>query len=336
MKPKAILVTPSLGMGGAEWWMLTLMKYLRAVEVAGIVCTCHNYNAVIVRELRKLKVPILLPTEAVECDVIIGWGGVNIRRMAGPIDIPIVEVAQGADPGVVYDSAWTATHLAAVSEAAKVMYPLGLRQKVTVIENGSDEDRVSKATQDLREEWGVKPSERVVAQVGRLVDVKRPEMLIKALKHLPENWIAVFAGDGPLRDKCIRLAREARRKVIFTGVRDDIGNIYAAADVMCMPSHSEGLSLAMVEAWLAGVPVAAAGFPSAQNIVQKWGPVITLTDRDPKPKQMAAAIRAADKSDPSLAKHVAHEHYSGTAMAKRWEKFILETVLRTRKRSWIR
>ena len=52
MKPKAILVTPSLGMGGAEWWMLTLMKYLKAVEVAGIVCTCHNYNAVIVRELR--------------------------------------------------------------------------------------------------------------------------------------------------------------------------------------------------------------------------------------------------------------------------------------------
>ncbi len=62
--------------------------------------------------------------------------------------------------------------------------------------------------------------------------------------------VLVMAGDGPEREACEALAAELglQDNVRFLGSRDDVPQILAACDLVVVPSKSEGLSLAAIEA----------------------------------------------------------------------------------------
>lgn len=114
----------------------------------------------------------------------------------------------------------------------------------------------------LRDELRLGSADQLVVAVGNLYPVKGHAYLLEALALLatryPRLHVAV-AGRGELED---RLRARARARNVsdrfhLLGLRSDIGNVLAGADVFVLPSLSEGVPLALLEAMLARRPVVA-------------------------------------------------------------------------------
>ena len=95
--------------------------------------------------------------------------------------------------------------------------------------------------------------------VGRLAPVKNLSTLIRATAHaLPsvpglKLWVV---GDGHERESLEALVRELgiAESVTFWGERLDVAGFFAAADVYCMSSVSEGLPMSLLQAMSVGMP----------------------------------------------------------------------------------
>ncbi len=120
--------------------------------------------------------------------------------------------------------------------------------------------------------------QRTRAQVREAEDVPETATLILAAAHLtyrkgfdialkafaasregcPDAWLWI-AGDGPERASLESLARELEivDRVQLLGRRTDMADLLNAADLFVMPSRSEGLGIAALEAMAAGLPVLA-------------------------------------------------------------------------------
>lgn len=115
---------------------------------------------------------------------------------------------------------------------------------------------------ECRKELSLPGDHQIVGVVGNLYPVKGHQYLIEAipavLKECP-NTSFVFAGRGQLESELKaqvhRLGLEG--KVFFLGLRQDIPRILAMLDVFVLPSLSEGLSMAILEAMIVGKPVVA-------------------------------------------------------------------------------
>ncbi|MDT7538741.1 MAG: hypothetical protein QOI82_2326 [Actinomycetota bacterium] len=92
----------------------------------------------------------------------------------------------------------------------------------------------------------------LVLAVGRLHPQKGYDLLVEALPLLGSAVVAV-AGDGPLRAELELLAPQIQ----WLGRREDVADLYAAADVVVLPSTWEARSLTAQEALLAGRPLVA-------------------------------------------------------------------------------
>lgn len=164
---------------------------------------------------------------------------------------------------------WTAQHsraLVAVSEATAGELAQSLRlapAAVRVIYNGISYKPGDRAA--VRRELSVGEDEVLVAAVGNLYAVKGHIVLLRALARLEEagaelpRWRVVIAGRGAeeasLRD--FANGRGWAERVHLLGFREDAANVIAAADVFAMPSLSEGLPLALIEAMFAGRAIVA-------------------------------------------------------------------------------
>ncbi len=126
-----------------------------------------------------------------------------------------------------------------------------LPKRVALIPTGVDAARFERAGGGrARKQLGLRG--KTIVFVGRLIQVKGLEYLIKALPRVRGNAQLVVLGDGPLRGELERLARElgvANR--IFFVKRGDVAEFLKASDVFVLPSVSEGLPIALLEAMAA-------------------------------------------------------------------------------------
>ncbi len=114
----------------------------------------------------------------------------------------------------------------------------------------------------FRRELGLPENDQIVGVVGNLYPVKGHQYLIEGIPAVLQkcpNTSFVFAGRGQLetelKEQVQRLGLDKR--VHFLGLRQDIPRILALLDVFVLPSLSEGLSMAILEAMIAGKPVVA-------------------------------------------------------------------------------
>jgi glycosyltransferase involved in cell wall biosynthesis len=116
----------------------------------------------------------------------------------------------------------------------------------------------------LRNELGLSANDLLLVAVGNLYPVKGHAVLLRALGGLLRSgeianvpWRLAIAGRGEEEEGLRALAREEgiADRVTLLGFRRDVPDILAAADIFVMPSLSEGLPLALVEAMAAGLPV---------------------------------------------------------------------------------
>jgi len=137
--------------------------------------------------------------------------------------------------------------------------------KIVVIRNGRDLTSLlppkPQESAKARAELGLS-NEQTVLLLGRLAKEKGHALLLDALKILGSrrpSLIAMFAGIGPLEAelKAICKAAGLTDQVRFLGYRTDLQRLLAAADLVVLPSISEGLPLAAVEALAAARPIVA-------------------------------------------------------------------------------
>lgn len=110
--------------------------------------------------------------------------------------------------------------------------------------------------------FGIKPGRRRIIFSGRLVAVKRPELLIEAFgqiaKRRPE-WDLVIVGDGPMRAQLQAMVhQDLTARVIWTGFLDDqeaVTALYRNCDVLALPSDYEPWALVVNEAAAAGLAI---------------------------------------------------------------------------------
>lgn len=167
--------------------------------------------------------------------------------------------------------------MVAVSEDLKrfIVEKVGIDStRITVLYNGVDVPAAPDPfdIEAFRREMNLPEIDRVVGVVGNLYPVKGHQYLIdaipKVLDQCPKTSF-VFAGRGHLEsDLKLQVNRLGLEKhVHFLGLRQDISRILALLDVFVLPSLSEGLSMAILEAMMAGKPVIATSVGGNPEIV---------------------------------------------------------------------
>ena len=112
----------------------------------------------------------------------------------------------------------------------------------------------------------------VIGSVGRLINRKGYSYLIEAVAQLKYQFPLiklVLLGEGPEESRLKKLADELRisESVLFLGTRQNVPEILSAFDVFVLPSLSEALPIALLEAAAMGKPLVASNVAGNGEIV---------------------------------------------------------------------
>lgn len=202
------------------------------------------------------------------------------------------------------------------------------RRKFQMVPNGIDTDHFTRSKnrrEKAREVLGI-GSEFVWLAVGRLVKQKDYPTLFRALELLKhEQFVLLIAGNGPLEEE---LKEECRAHgleghVRFCGAREDILDLYSAADAFVMSSEFEGLSAALLEAASTGLPAVVTDVGGNADVVtdEVTGYVVPPM----APKQLAAAMHRLMALSPEClqamgdgARQLCHEQFRIAAVMDKW------------------
>lgn len=123
---------------------------------------------------------------------------------------------------------------------------------------------------EARELLGLPLDAIVVAFVGRLTAVKRPDRFVEVVGRVAkarDDVVFVVVGDGPATEDTRRLARPLGDAVRFLGWRSDVEQVYAASDLVLLTSDNEGMPVSLIEAAWCGVPAVTTDVGSAAEVV---------------------------------------------------------------------
>jgi glycosyltransferase involved in cell wall biosynthesis len=125
----------------------------------------------------------------------------------------------------------------------------------------------------LRKTIGICGSDYLIIYVGKFIEQKNPELLLEAFAKLKvSNAHLLFIGNGPLEDNLRRKAQLIPR-VHFLPFQNqkELPAIYAAADLLVLPSKSETWGLVVNEAMASGLPVIVSDKVGCANDLVKNG-----------------------------------------------------------------
>lgn len=125
---------------------------------------------------------------------------------------------------------------------------------------------------EKRRELGVPSDAKLLVSVGELNENKNHETVIRAVARLNDKNIHyVIAGDGILKEHLKNVATECGigNNVHLLGRRNDVAEIYKAADVYIHPSFREGLPVALMEAIAGGCYIIASKIRGNKDMVDE-------------------------------------------------------------------
>jgi len=193
--------------------------------------------------------------------------------------------------------------------------------KVRVVANGVDTAAIDAARpgDEVRRELGLPEGLPVIGLVGRLDHWgKGHQELFTAMAQLKERHPvhALIVGGGRRIDEVKALAAGLglAGEVHFLGPRRDVPDLLNAMDIFVLPSYSEGVSLALLEAMAAGLPVIATAVGGLPEVVTDGDNGLLIPPRDAE--ALAGALEQL-LGDPEFARRLGanardhvREHFS--------------------------
>ena len=216
------------------------------------------------------------------------------------------------------------------TNAAKALVDRGVisSDRVRVVPNGLNVGTLLRSDairSDTRRSLGITDEEFVWLGAGRLTTQKDWPTLLRAAAQMPTTSAArvLVAGQGPLREELVRLAREVgvQERVNFLGPRDDIPDLLAAADGLVLSSSYEGLPNIILEAMAAARPVVATSVGGVTELVSSaTGRVVPAGDSDRLAQAMCevAALPDQGRSLGRAAREVISERYALDRVMREW------------------
>ncbi|HTU10216.1 MAG TPA: glycosyltransferase [Allosphingosinicella sp.] len=247
--------------------------------------------------------------------------GPAAMRLARTLDVPFSVKARGSDIHVWGMRPGIGDQIVAAGQAAGGLLAVSgaIRADMAALGMPADRIRVHHTGIDLA---AFRPVDRAAAKAalgvagpllvaaGGLLERKGQDLAIAALRAIPGATL-ILVGDGPDRVRLEGLA--AGLPVRFLGVRPhgELPGLLGAADVMVLPTVSEGLANVWVEALACGTPVVTTDVGGAREVIDRPA-AGRLVPRDP------AAIAAAVND--LLAEPPTQEAAREGALRFSWEK----------------
>lgn len=189
-------------------------------------------------------------------------------------------------------------------ETAKKMK---VRKKVYYVHGvGVDVDEIANLKVDVlkkRKDLGIPEDSFVICSVGECIKRKNQESALRAFAKVADpNMFYVIVGDGVLYHHLKQVSRKlnVEAQVIMPGYREDANDILKASDLYIFPSLQEGLSVALMQAMAAELPVIASEIRGNVDCIDNGYGGITVKPKDIE--EMAQAIVKL-RDDPTLALH---------------------------------
>jgi glycosyltransferase involved in cell wall biosynthesis len=215
---------------------------------------------------------------------------------------------------------------------AEALRPRGRAARRTdVIPSGVDTERfqVNESRAQAKARLGVSATRPVIGTVGRLEARKGTATLIEAAAQLRAehalDLLVVVAGDGPLSAELAVLAARLgiAEHVRMLGDCPDVRGMLAALDVFVLPSRTEGMSNALLEAMAMERPVVATAVGGTPEVMGREPAGLLVPAGDPTAiaRAIARLLGAPDAAARlgSAARRRVEEHYSAPAMVRRLE-----------------
>ena len=197
-----------------------------------------------------------------------------------------------------------------------------------MITNGVDvpeHDSTGESASELRAELGIDASAFVVGSVGRLVEVKSFESLVKVVAELShQNHLhVVLVGDGPEEERLKELSRSlgVAERVHLVGEQQNVGDWLKAMDVYVNCSLSEGMSQSVLEAMSVGLPMVVTDVGANRSLVDGpggCGMVVPAGDDDALARTIEQCIESPQQ----------RSAMSGNALARYEQQYTVGEMLR--------
>jgi L-malate glycosyltransferase len=186
----------------------------------------------------------------------------------------------------------------AVSAAVRDSMPKAIRARTRVVRHGIDTAKVrgaAPARDVMRESLGVPAGALVVGTVANLRVTKGYPDLLQAARTVLDTLECVHfvsVGRGPLEPELRAMHAQLGLGDRFQllGHRPDAVRVMSAFDVFCLPSHYEGLPVALMEALALGLPVVATRVGGLAELVTDGRDAVLVAPR--RPEQLAEALLA--------------------------------------------
>jgi glycosyltransferase involved in cell wall biosynthesis len=220
-----------------------------------------------------------------------------------------------------------AQRLVSVSAAVQRTAAVRLRlppDRFVVIPNGIDLEAPARAEPLARADLGLGRDEVVVGCVGRLVESKNYDVLLRALAAVADTATSMhvlMAGDGPARAALERLAATLgiTKRVRWLGRRRDVPRLLASIDIFVLPSTFEGHSVALLEAMAAGRACVVSDIPELAETVGDAAVRVAPGDAEALAAALAALAADPDRRERlGEAARQAVQRFSIVAAARRY------------------
>lgn len=207
------------------------------------------------------------------------------------------------------------------------------------VHNGIDETKFFSSKElrnKYRTDFGCNENEKLILTIGRLVEAKDHQNLLKALPLLHyKNYKLVIVGEGELYEETTSLIKELnlQEKVFLAGYRNDIVGIINSCDLFVLSSRWEGFGLVVAEAMLCEKVVVATDSGGVREVVNDSKQLVPRANHISLAKNIDDMLSLSEDEIKELGRRnreYIKENFSLKKIAEEWENLYINVIERNK------